>query len=91
MLIGKVKQATADDTKKTLHSGGSFQVWRNMPAPKRGEIVRQIGDQFLKYKDPLGKAVSYEMGKKPAGRTGKYRGDDRHLRFRGRSRVNSTV
>ena len=63
-LIGKVKQATADDYEKTLRTAEeAFKVWRNMPAPKRGEIVRQIGDQLRKYKDPLGKLVSYEMGK----------------------------
>ena len=63
-LIGKVKQATADDYEKTLRAAEeAFKVWRNMPAPKRGEIVRQIGEQFRKYKDPLGKLVSYEMGK----------------------------
>lgn len=34
-----------------------------MPAPKRGEIVRQVGDALRTYKEPLGKLVSYEMGK----------------------------
>ena len=34
-----------------------------VPAPKRGEIVRQIGNELRKYKEPLGKLVSYEMGK----------------------------
>ncbi|MCB0640624.1 MAG: aldehyde dehydrogenase family protein [Phaeodactylibacter sp.] len=41
----------------------AFKVWRKMPAPKRGEIVRQYGDALRKYKDPLGRLVSYEMGK----------------------------
>ncbi|MCK6603877.1 MAG: aldehyde dehydrogenase family protein [Ignavibacteriaceae bacterium] len=41
----------------------AFLIWRDMPAPKRGEIVRQIGDELRKYKDPLGRLVSYEMGK----------------------------
>jgi aldehyde dehydrogenase (NAD+) len=41
----------------------AFLTWRMMPAPKRGEIVRQIGDELRKYKEPLGKLVSYEMGK----------------------------
>jgi aldehyde dehydrogenase (NAD+) len=39
------------------------KVWRNWPAPKRGEIVRQIGDALRVNKEPLGKLVSYEMGK----------------------------
>jgi aldehyde dehydrogenase (NAD+) len=34
-----------------------------VPAPKRGEVVRQIGDRLRQYKEPLGKLVSYEMGK----------------------------
>ena len=38
-------------------------TWRNIPAPKRGEIVRQYGDLLRKNKDNLGKLVSYEMGK----------------------------
>ncbi|MBI5858764.1 MAG: aldehyde dehydrogenase family protein [Sphingobacteriales bacterium] len=41
----------------------AFKVWRMMPAPKRGEIVRQIGEALRHYKEPLGKLVSYEMGK----------------------------
>lgn len=39
------------------------KLWRNWPAPKRGEIVRQIGDALRANKEPLGKLVSYEMGK----------------------------
>ncbi len=41
----------------------AFHDWRMWPAPKRGEVVRQVGDALRKYKDPLGKLVSYEMGK----------------------------
>lgn len=41
----------------------AFTTWREVPAPQRGEIVRQIGEKLRKYKDPLGKLVSYEMGK----------------------------
>jgi len=41
----------------------AFKQWRMIPAPKRGEIVRQIGLQLRKYKDALGALVSYEMGK----------------------------
>ncbi len=42
---------------------GAAKLWRNWPAPKRGEIVRQIGDALRANKEPLGKLVSYEMGK----------------------------
>ena len=41
----------------------AFKHWRMIPAPKRGEIVRQIGLKLREYKDPLGRLVSYEMGK----------------------------
>jgi len=41
----------------------AFLEWRLYPSPKRGEIVRQVGEALRKYKEPLGKLVSYEMGK----------------------------
>ena len=41
----------------------AFLEWRTWPAPKRGEIVRQIGNELRKNKTNLGKLVSYEMGK----------------------------
>ncbi len=41
----------------------AFKTWRVMPSPKRGEIVRQVGDALREYKEPLGKLVSFEMGK----------------------------
>jgi aldehyde dehydrogenase (NAD+) len=44
-------------------STSAFAEWRQWPAPKRGEVVRQIGEALRKNKEPLGKLVSYEMGK----------------------------
>ena len=41
----------------------AFTIWRQIPAPKRGEIVRQVGDAFRQHKEALGQLVSYEMGK----------------------------
>jgi aldehyde dehydrogenase (NAD+) len=41
----------------------AFSIWRNIPAPKRGEVVRQVGEALRHNKEPLGKLVSYEMGK----------------------------
>ena len=41
----------------------AFIEWKKIPAPKRGDIVRQFGDALREYKEPLGKLVSYEMGK----------------------------
>lgn len=63
-LIAKVRQGSKDDYEKVIAtSQQAFIKWRTIPAPKRGEIVRQMGDQLRKYKEPLGKLVSYEMGK----------------------------
>ncbi len=44
-------------------SDEAFKMWRKMPAPQRGEIVRQIGVRLRDYKKALGTLVSYEMGK----------------------------
>jgi aldehyde dehydrogenase (NAD+) len=41
----------------------SFKTWRSWPAPKRGDVVRQIGDELRAKKNALGRLVSYEMGK----------------------------
>jgi aldehyde dehydrogenase (NAD+) len=63
-LIAKVKQTSEEDFSKVMETACSaFTVWRNVPAPKRGEIVRQFGERLRFYKEPLGKLVSYEMGK----------------------------
>ena len=63
-LIGKIKQSTTDDYEKIIQTAQeAFKTWRMVPAPKRGEVVRQIGDELRKYKEPLGKLVSYETGK----------------------------
>ena len=63
-LIAKIKQATFEDYDKiVVTSQKAFEKWRTVPAPLRGEVVRQIGDELRKYKEPLGKLVSYEMGK----------------------------
>ena len=49
--------------KIVLSSKKAFKDWRKIPAPKRGEIVRQIGNELRKKKNALGALVSYEMGK----------------------------
>ncbi|NEV92857.1 aldehyde dehydrogenase family protein [Psychroflexus sp. YR1-1] len=63
-LIGKVQATTKEDYEKvasTAHKG--FKEWRTWPAPARGEVVRQFNDELRRLKAPLGKLVSYEMGK----------------------------
>ncbi len=62
--IGSVTSATAKEYEQVVNTAKeAFKIWRNAPAPLRGEIVRQIGDELRKYKPALGKLVSYEMGK----------------------------
>ena len=63
-LIGKVSTTTQEDYEKVMESAqAAFKTWRVMPAPQRGEIVRQFGEELRRLKEPLGKLVSYEMGK----------------------------
>ncbi len=63
-LIGKVRSATETEYEAAIHKGQeAFKTWRMVPAPVRGEYVRQFGEELRKVKEPLGKLVSYEMGK----------------------------
>lgn len=63
-LIGKVSTTTRSEYEQVMATAlAAFKVWRLMPAPKRGEIVRQYGEALRKHKDALGRLVSYEMGK----------------------------
>jgi aldehyde dehydrogenase (NAD+) len=63
-IIGTVHLGGAKDYDQVVDTAHqAFLVWRNLPAPKRGEIIRQIGDRLRLHKDSLGKLVSYEMGK----------------------------
>jgi aldehyde dehydrogenase (NAD+) len=63
-LIGSVKSASAADYDAVIQKAQeAFKTWRMVPAPKRGEVVRQLGDKLRQHKDALGKLVSYEMGK----------------------------
>jgi len=63
-LIASVNAATeADYEAIILKAQEAFKEWRMIPAPKRGDIIRQLADRIRFYKEPLGKLVSYEMGK----------------------------
>ncbi len=63
-LIAKVTTASRADYEEVMEKAEeAFKTWRMMPAPKRGEIVRQYGEKLRHYKDALGRLVSYEMGK----------------------------
>lgn len=63
-LIASVNITTPDDYQQVIQIAQvAFKTWRTVPAPKRGEMVRQMGDAFRANKEALGKLVSYEMGK----------------------------
>jgi aldehyde dehydrogenase (NAD+) len=63
-IIASVNSATeADYEAVILKAQEAYLQWRTIPAPKRGEVVRQLAEKIRFYKDPLGKLVSYEMGK----------------------------
>jgi aldehyde dehydrogenase (NAD+) len=62
--IASVSTANREDYEKIMQTAAAaFKVWRKVPAPKRGEIVRQFSDKLRLKKAELGKLVSYEMGK----------------------------
>ena len=62
--IGAVSETTAEQYENVMSTASeAFKTWRILPAPQRGEIVRQFGERLRELKDPLGKLVSYEMGK----------------------------
>ncbi|MBN2273081.1 MAG: aldehyde dehydrogenase family protein [Bacteroidales bacterium] len=62
--IAGINQCTLTDYNLVITKAlEAFKAWRMIPAPKRGEVVRQIGLELRKYKEPLGRLVSWEMGK----------------------------
>jgi aldehyde dehydrogenase family 7 protein A1 len=62
-VIAEVKQGNVDDYTSCIQaSQKAWEVWADLPAPRRGEIVRQIGDALRDKIQPLGKLVSVEMG-----------------------------
>ena len=64
MMIGAVQLCSKEIYDTIIQTAQqAFLYWRSVPAPKRGEIVRKIGDALRQHKDELGKLVSYEMGK----------------------------
>ena len=63
-MIGDIQLASNEDYDKVVETAEeAFLEWRKIPAPKRGDIVRQFGDKLRDQKEALGRLVSYEMGK----------------------------
>jgi len=68
-VIARVRGATAADYETIVNSAvQAFDAWRRVPAPKRGELVRLLGEELRRHKDALGTLVALENGKiKPEG------------------------
>ena len=63
-LIGAVNTTDKEAYEKVINTASAaFLEWRKWPAPKRGEVVRQLGEALRAEKNALGQLVSYEMGK----------------------------
>ncbi|MCB0662595.1 MAG: aldehyde dehydrogenase family protein [Saprospiraceae bacterium] len=63
-FIGSASVTTREEYDALIETAQeAFKAFRKIPAPKRGEIVRQYGEELRKHKDALGRLVSYEMGK----------------------------
>lgn len=63
-LIAKVALASVDDYEHVIKTAQeNFSKWRLTPAPVRGQIVREVGEELRKQKEPLGRLVTLEMGK----------------------------
>lgn len=63
-VIAEVRQGNLEDYRACVaESRKAWSTWADVPAPKRGEIVRQIGVALREKIEPLGKLVSMEMGK----------------------------
>ncbi|VAX42221.1 Aldehyde dehydrogenase B [hydrothermal vent metagenome] len=62
--IAGVRLDTADSYEKTMAEAvAGFDRWRRIPAPVRGQVVREIGNEYRKYLEPLGELVALEVGK----------------------------
>jgi len=63
-VIARVESATVEAYNTIVtRANTAFQTWRTMPAPKRGDVVRDLGNLLREYKEPLGELVTLEMGK----------------------------
>ena len=64
VLIAKIRNSTLADYEKVMSKAQeAFKIWKTVPAPARGEVVRRIGNALRDNKEDLGKLVTYEMGK----------------------------
>ena len=85
-LIGRVRAIDAASTKAVIAGADdAFRVWRMTPSPRRGELVRLLGEELRAAKHELARLVTIEAGKIISEKSRRSSGDDRHLRLRRRS------
>src|SRR5215470_10312774 len=61
--VARVRLAGAEDYDRVVRAAGeTFEKWRMLPAPKRGEIVREVANELREHKRELGALVTIEMG-----------------------------
>ncbi|MDO8980701.1 MAG: aldehyde dehydrogenase family protein [Afipia sp.] len=64
LTIGHLAEASADDVRETIEQAhAAFLIWRSVPAPRRGELVRLLGEELRRSKEDLGRLVTIETGK----------------------------
>ena len=62
--IGRIAAHTPQQVKEIVdRAQQAFETWRNVPAPRRGALVRLLGEELRRHQEPLGKLVSIETGK----------------------------
>src|SRR5688572_3855159 len=63
-LLGEVRTATPEEYERAMQrASAAFEKWKSVPAPRRGEIVRQLGNALREAKADLGMLVTLEAGK----------------------------
>jgi aldehyde dehydrogenase (NAD+) len=79
LSIGSVRQAGREDYEQVMGEAlRAFEVWRQVPAPRRGEFVRLLGEEFRRLKEPLGWSLGFlRDGQEPAGGFGRSPGNGR--------------
>ncbi len=83
--IALARQTSSEEAKAAIgRAHAAYLAWRLVPAPRRGELVRLLGEELRAAKADLGPLVTLEAGKVPSEGAGRSAGDDRHLRLRRR-------
>ena len=84
-VVAHLRETTPDEAKAAIaRARKAFLAWRTVPAPRRGELVRLLGEELRAAKDDARPARHARDRQDPVRRPRRSAGDDRHLRLRGR-------